>query len=45
MSGICQQCGRVANLHYCKGCGKWVCSSPACNMKSAVESVLKRIRK
>jgi len=37
--GICQQCGRYAKLHYCAGCGKWICSAIACNVKSGIESM------
>lgn len=41
--GICQQCGRFAQLHYCYGCGKWICSAVGCNVKSGMESLKKLI--
>lgn len=45
MIGICQQCGRQANLHFCHGCGKWVCSSASCNLKSGLETLGNGLRR
>lgn len=30
----CHWCGADAT-HFCRGCGKWICSAPLCVLKSA----------
>jgi hypothetical protein len=45
MMGICQQCGRYAQLHFCSGCGKWICSAAVCNLKSGLETLANGLRR
>lgn len=42
--GQCQRCGRFALLHFCGGCGKWICDSLSCRASSALAAGLKLIK-
>jgi hypothetical protein len=39
----CQQCGKRPATHFCTGCGKWICDSPVCAARSAVDTLKAKV--
>lgn len=39
IEGNCAQCGDFTTLHFCYGCGKWICGKARCNANSVIDAV------
>lgn len=40
--GFCEYCKLKLATHYCYGCGKYICNSPACIAKGAFNATIGR---